>query len=120
MHRSAEYATFHAAEVVPHDAGEARFETPEPEPEPEQLPLDDAGVTDMQRGQTFQITTPQIKKLQTLFGVMGVNNRAAKVAYLTRHAGRPLESSKDLTLDEAKAIINIMETEPKVKEHTQP
>jgi hypothetical protein len=73
--------------------------------EAEALPLD-APATE-----TFQVTAPQIKKMQTLFGVMGVKDREAKVAYLSKHAGRTVASSKELTLQEAKRVIEQMEQE---------
>lgn len=88
-------------EVAPHDAGDARFETPEPE----QLPLAEAPA------EQFLATPAQIRKMQTMFGIMGVKEREKKIAYLCKHGGRTVASSKELTMDEAVKVINQMEQE---------
>lgn len=75
--------------------------------EPEQLPLAEPTF-----GEDVFLSTPaQIKKMQVMFGIMGVKDRDAKIAYLCKHAGRTVASSKELTMDEAMKVIDQMEKE---------
>lgn len=76
------------------------------EPEVEQLPLDEAPPSEQ-----FVATPAQIRKMQTMFGIMGVKDREKKIAYLCKHAGRTVASSKELTMDEAAKVIDHMEKE---------
>jgi hypothetical protein len=64
--------------------------------------LEDAGAVEM-------ISTAQRPKLHALFAEKGVTSRDSKLAYATRVAGRTIESSNDLTLDEASRVIDALE-----------
>lgn len=81
------------------------FDVPPELDEPEQLPLAEAGPV------VIAVTPAQIKRMQTTFGVMGMRDRAEKLDYIGAIVGRVVESSKELTMDEAKMVIDRMETE---------
>lgn len=52
------------------------------------------------------ITTPQLKKIHTLLGELGIKDRKPEIVYSFTH-GRT-ESSRDMTLMEAKALIEYL------------
>ena len=58
------------------------------------------------------VSDAQLRKLGVLFGQLGVKGqgeRSARLAIASRIAGRELESSKDLSLDEARILIDTLE-----------
>ena len=61
--------------------------------------------------QVFKITDPQVRKLQTLFGVHGMKDRQGKLDYVAGVIGRAVSSSKEMTLDEAKLVIDTLDAE---------
>ncbi|ROZ88981.1 hypothetical protein [Gordonia sp. OPL2] len=73
-------------------------------PEPEQ-------VTEV--GQNSQgaerITDPQLKKLHVVMQKEGLTERAAALEWLSQQINRPLDTSKDLSKDEASGIIDFLE-----------
>jgi hypothetical protein len=94
--------------VHPHDP---RFDPAVDDAEPEQLPLDDAEPPP-DPDTTILATPKQVTKIMTLFGVMGgYKEREKKLAYMTKIVGRPIESSKKMTMDEAALVIDQMEKE---------
>lgn len=118
----------HEPDVVEGYDPEALVDDEQPEPEtfddhathvalaePEQLPLAEPPPPD-----AILATAAQIKAIQTMFGIMGVKDRSAKLHYVSKHGGRTVASSKELTIDEAAKVIDRMQQEPKVKEQPQP
>lgn len=59
----------------------------------------------------FMVTDPQIRKIAVLFGTLGIKDRDAKIAHINKTLGTNVASSKELTLDQAKQLINQMEAE---------
>lgn len=55
------------------------------------------------------ITGPQMKKMQALFGQLGITDRADKLAYCSQRVGREVTSAKDLTKAEAIRVIDALE-----------
>lgn len=55
------------------------------------------------------ITAAQLKKLHTMLGKAGFGDRDEGLAYLSKHAGRDITSSKELTKQEAMRIIDRLE-----------
>lgn len=55
------------------------------------------------------ISDPQLKKIMTLMNRAGIVEREERLAYCASIAGRPLESSKDLTQAEAGTVIETLE-----------
>lgn len=56
-----------------------------------------------------KLTKPQQTKLHVLFGAAAWTDRDDRVRALSSLVGRPLESSSDLTRQEAKAVIDVLE-----------
>jgi len=50
-------------------------------------------------------------KMQAMFAGQGITTIEAKKAYLEGVAGHPLGSTKELTKDEAKAVIDRLESD---------
>jgi hypothetical protein len=67
-----------------------------------QKALDDVGAVEL-------IHEKQRTKLHALFGERGVTAREARLAYCTTVAGRTIESSNELTRDEADKVIDALE-----------
>jgi hypothetical protein len=67
-----------------------------PEPDPDVEPL---------------LTPAQLTKLQVLFVRVGVRGPEARHRYLTQWLGRPIESTNELTVTEASATIDRLETQ---------
>jgi hypothetical protein len=68
------------------------------------------------------ITAAQLTKLHICLGENGLSDRDAGLAYIGGQIGRDIESSKDLTKDEASKVIDILErlsAEPEVKPGAQ-
>lgn len=57
------------------------------------------------------ITAAQLKKMHTLLTKWGLTERDAALSWLSEQVARPLESSKDLTRDEANRLLDFIETE---------
>jgi hypothetical protein len=57
------------------------------------------------------ISQPQMAKMQAMFAEQGITEVAAKRAYLEGVVRRPLGSTKELTKDEAKAVIDRLESD---------
>jgi hypothetical protein len=58
------------------------------------------------------ITDQQRKKLHAAFRDAGFNNRESRLAFTTFHTRRPVESSSELTVDEASRLIDLLESGP--------
>lgn len=54
---------------------------------------------------------PQLAKLNIVLMELGYVTRADKLAKVTDMVGRPLESSTDMTIDEARQVIELLDTE---------
>lgn len=54
-------------------------------------------------------TQAQVQKLAILLGERGVDDRDARLAFISDRVGRPIASSKDLDRAEASALINALE-----------
>lgn len=54
------------------------------------------------------ITDAQMRKLHATFNEVGITDRADRLAYVASTIGREVESSKDLTKDEARAVIDLL------------
>lgn len=54
---------------------------------------------------------PQLAKLNIVLMELGYVTRAAKLAKVTEMVGRQLESSTDMTLDEARQVIELLDAE---------
>jgi len=67
---------------------------------PDEPPLDDGEAS------AAGVTEPQIKKLHALFGDFEVEDRDERLRVASMFAGRNLETSKDLTKDEASRVID--------------
>ena len=64
------------------------------------------------RGDGWRITfatQAQVQKLAILLGERGVDDRDARLAFISDRVGRPIASSKDLDTAEASALINALE-----------
>jgi hypothetical protein len=123
-------------DVVAHDAGEARYEGHVPTPgfdrktigtvheqAPDAEPHDGVQLAIAVPGEDpvpgtevpnalerpEMISNAQIKKMQTLFGQLGIRERAAKITYINNMLGLDVASSKDLTKDQASKLIDEME-----------
>lgn len=72
----------------------------EPAPTPEEPPLVDPA------------TAPQITKLNIAMKELGIEDRDAKLAWLSDQIGRAIASSKDLTKDEAHRVIDLLDPAP--------
>ncbi len=55
------------------------------------------------------ISGPQLRKLHALYRELGITDRTQRLADIGRHLGNAVESSSDLTLDEAKVMIDHLE-----------
>ena len=52
------------------------------------------------------ITDPQLKKLATMFGKLGITTRDDRITFCRLVTGRTLVSSKDMTIEEASRVID--------------
>lgn len=99
------------AEQAPRPAPRATAE-PEQRPQPSGPPLpgEDESPAGADRG---LVTDPQLRKLGALFsqlGIKGAGERADRLTIASKVANRPLTTSKELTLDEAKTLIDTLES----------
>jgi hypothetical protein len=62
-------------------------------------------------GEQDLISQPQMAKMQAMFAEQGITTIEAKKAYLEGVVGHPLGSTKELTKDEAKAVIDRLESD---------
>jgi hypothetical protein len=60
-------------------------------------------------GAERMISDPQRRKLHALFNERGVENREPRLAYCSTVVGRTIETSNELTLDEASKVIDALE-----------
>lgn len=58
------------------------------------------------------ITDPQQKKMGALMRQAGITDRAAALAFIAKVLGREVASRKDLTMDEARKVIDALEKQP--------
>lgn len=58
------------------------------------------------------LSGPQKRKLFALFRELGISDRGERLDYAAYVIGRPIDSSNDLTLDEAAKLIDHLENEP--------
>lgn len=77
---------------------------PAPDPAASTTRADDSAAPDVALA-----TTPQLQKLHILFGELGIADRERGLAFLSELVARPLESSKELTKDEASSVIDGLE-----------
>lgn len=89
---------------------EPAFEDPETpsEPEPESVPesaFDPAPAATV-RPDGDDITAPQMKMLHALFNDVGITEREDRLAHCAQIIGRTVESSKELSKDEASQVID--------------
>ena len=56
----------------------------------------------------FAITEPQLKKLIVMLNLVGVKDRESRLALLVNLIGRPIASSKDMTISEASTVIEAL------------
>lgn len=54
------------------------------------------------------VTAAQLQKMHAMFSDAGITDRAGGLAYIGDVLGRPVESSKDLTLTEASRVIDAL------------
>ena len=54
------------------------------------------------------ITDAQLKAIMAAFGEVGLRDRALRLAYCRKVIGRDIESSKDLTKDEASRVLDAL------------
>lgn len=80
---------------VPTQAGIAYEDAPPPESEHPDI--------------TAMVTDAQIRKIQVLMGVHDIKERQAKLDKIAGIIGRSVKSSKEMTLDEARKVIDKME-----------
>jgi hypothetical protein len=73
---------------------------PEPTPENPEVVVDPPPVTDA-----------QLKKLAIVLREAGLDEREARLDFVAAAIGHPIQSSKDLTRDEASKVIDILENE---------
>lgn len=78
---------------------------PEPTAEPETAEAEAEIVTPSSPG---SITDDQIKKLQTMYGKVGIKVRDEKLAYAVSIIDRPISSAKELSLQEASQVIEAL------------
>lgn len=76
----------------------ATADEPTTEPAPEATPSDVDLITD-----------PQMRKMQAGFRDLNLSDRADRIAFTVEFIGRDIDSSKDLTKDEATALIDEIE-----------
>lgn len=81
---------------------------PAPEPQPEAELLDDENS---EEPLPEPITPAQLKKLAILLREAGFDDRDTKLAFCTAAVNRTLTSSKELTINEASKLIDILESE---------
>lgn len=95
-HRAARKTTVEAeGPALPGDEPDDPSPATEPAPDPE--PADP------------KATRAQVTKLQTVYGSLGITDRAEKLATASQIVGRPLESSNDLTKEECGTLIDTLE-----------
>jgi len=79
----------------------------EPPPLPGEEALEDAAQTSLET--PAAMSDDQRKKMQALFRELDVSQRDARLAYCAQIAEREIESSLDLTLEEASRVIDALE-----------
>lgn len=79
-----------------------------PEPDVDEPPLDDEPTPEA-AGTPEPMTDAMSRKLHALYGQIGWTDRADKIRAASLIVGRPLESSKDLTKDEGRQLIDELE-----------
>ena len=100
----------HEPDVVEETDPDETPEVAEPEPEPEQEQLPVAEPPERLQG---PITPSQIKAMQTKFGEMGMRDRQKKIDFISRVVGWEVESSKDLTHEQAAMVLSKQDDEIK-------
>ena len=95
------------------DFDEPAASEPEPTPEPETVDtttgeIVDAEIVEEPAADEPLVTEAQLKMMHTLLTKMGIKDRDQGLALLGRLAGRPIESSKDLTKVEAHKVIETL------------
>lgn len=93
-----------ADETPADDLGGTPATSPQPEPE---TSLADRAAASAETA--TPMTDPQRRKMQALFRERDVTERDARLAYVSTVAGRKLETSSDLTIDEAASVIDALE-----------
>lgn len=81
-----------------------------PQPEPETAL--DADVVDAEVVDPNAVTEAQIKKMAVCFREQGITERTDRLEYIAATVGREVESSKQLTKDEASQVIDMLEGAP--------
>ena len=84
------------------------LEPPPAMPEPDLEPEPPAPSQDQPEDGPAPITKPQMKMLHASFNEAGVTERDARLAYCSKIVGRELETSNDLTKDEASRCIDAL------------
>lgn len=100
------------ATVEPAPKGTTRQRTrrgapaPEPQPQPSST-ADDDGDPPLDGDEPRTATDAQIMKMQASFNELGVKTREDRLAFIAA-AARPVPTSKDLTVEEASKVIDVI------------
>lgn len=78
------------------------------------LPTDEPAETEPIDAEVLEgpppVTDAQLRKMMACFSERGIRDRAARLSFVFAVIGREVESSKELTLDEASAVIDALES----------